>query len=229
MVEGIESAAEAHLHSRRLVLGAASGSQQGSFNEQRMQFCVTHETEFRIIECSMCRSSGVLVGLGQVDSSVCVDCMKKPNSNRKSKVKMEEAWQKVKPRNDKFPKRTEEGHENEELPILTAAEKALIAMVHPAVTITKNSFQQRKFRQDRISLLQSTDKTWATVLPRENLHSRFMVVERRCGVKGRKYIVGNAESVAVVSVRAPSGVRQEEEVWRVGVECRGSGSTTERG
>ena len=42
---------------------------------------------------------------------------------------------------------------------------------------------------------EETEKTWAKVLPRENLHSSFMVDERRFGVKGHECIVGNAESV----------------------------------
>jgi len=88
--------------------------------------------------------------------------MKKKKS-QKSDVMMEEEWAKVKPQNEKYPKRTEAGHQNEELPLQTAVKKALIAMVHPVVIITKNSFQQRKFWQERIPLLQSTDMTWASV------------------------------------------------------------------
>ena len=46
-----------------------------------------------------------------------------------------------------------------ELPLLTPAEKAVIAAVHPVVTVTKNVISIKKFRRESISLLQDSEKT----------------------------------------------------------------------
>ena len=48
--------------------GAATESQQWLFNQNRLEFCITHEIQFEIIKCS-CGSSGVLVGLDQIGST----------------------------------------------------------------------------------------------------------------------------------------------------------------
>jgi len=125
----------------------------------------------------------------------CLDENTNSKQSKKGEQKLAEAWAKVRPQDQNFPKRTEPGHENKELPLLTDGEKALIAVVHPVVTIMINIFQNKKFRQESLSLLQSSDETWATVLLRENLKGMLLVVERRFGEKGRKYIVGNAERV----------------------------------
>ena len=42
---------------------AKEGSQQGIFNKKRMEFCMEKELETKIIHCTQCQSTGVLVGL----------------------------------------------------------------------------------------------------------------------------------------------------------------------
>ena len=118
--------------------GAASGSQQDIFNTKRLEYMVENELQFRVIRCPKCLSSGILVG-EQTNSSVCLGCLDENSNTKQSKKgeqKLAEAWAQVRPRDKNFPKRTETGHENEELPLLTDGDKALIAVVHPVVTIS---------------------------------------------------------------------------------------------
>jgi hypothetical protein len=46
--------------------GAADDSCQGIYNK-RMQLCIAKECQWRIIECPECLSTGILVGLDQID------------------------------------------------------------------------------------------------------------------------------------------------------------------
>ena len=148
------------------------------------------ELESKVIHCEQCGSTGILVGLDQVTSTICVHCLEH-NSNRSSekKAQFNEAWDKVRPVNKTFPKRVEKGHETEELPTLTPGEKAVIAAVHPVVTVTKNFIANKKFKQESISLLHNSQKTWCKVLPRNDLQHRFMIIERRFKNSTSRYIL----------------------------------------
>ena len=55
--------------------GAPDDSEQGQYNDQRMQLCVTQECQWKLIECNSCDSTGLLVG-DQIDSELCYDCVK---------------------------------------------------------------------------------------------------------------------------------------------------------
>ena len=135
------------------------------------------------------------MGLNQINSSVCYDCSKLKSLNKDKKAKYEKSWDKVRPQTNSFPKRAEAGHESEDLPILTPGEKSLIALVHPAVTLTLNSMANKKFRQESISLLHNPEYTWSRVLPRSDLRNRFMVVERRFKNRPSRYIIANVQNV----------------------------------
>ena len=64
--------------------------------------------------------------------------MKTKVDEHKPKNVENEIWQnKVKPKSPGFPKRTEEGHKNEYLPDINAAERAANALVHPVTTVKK--------------------------------------------------------------------------------------------
>ena len=175
---------------------ANDDSQQGIFNQQRMEFCVEKELESKVIHCEQCGSTGILVGLSQVTSNICMGCLEDNNNKSSDKrAEFKEAWVKVRPADKTFPKRVEEGHETEELPTLTPGEKAVIAAVHPVVTVTKNFIANKKFKQESISLLHNSQQTWCKVLPRNDLQHRFMIIERRFKNSTSKYIVANAQKV----------------------------------
>lgn len=165
-------------------------------NEERMQFCVDNEFVEKIIHCPQCKSTGLLVGLDQIDSSLCYDCVKlNALRSEKEKTEMNMAWEKVRP-TESYPKRTEEGFEHEDLPFLSPAERAAIAPVHPIVTVTKNSYSNKKLRQESISLEQDPVPTWCKILPRRSLKQRFMVIESTSKKSGKRHGIVNPERVA---------------------------------
>jgi len=170
---------------------AEENTQQGLFNKKRMEFCVEKELTSQVIKCTQCKSMGVLVGLNQVNSNVCVDCL-----HNKQNAKFNDAWSRVQPANPQYPKRVERGHEMEELPVLTVAERAVIAAVHPVVTVTKNFVANKKFKQESISLLQNSEKTWSKILPRSDLKDRFIVVERTFKNSQKRYIIANVQHIS---------------------------------
>ena len=172
---------------------ATDDSRQGIFNKKRMELCMEKELEAKVIHCKQCMSTGVLVGLDQVNSEICMDCVTQKGFS--TKAKLEEAWAKVRPAVETYPKRVEVGHESEDLPTLTPGEKAIIAVVHPCVTVTKNFIANKKYKQESISLLQNSQNTWSKFLPRSNLQNRFMIVERRFKNSNNKYIIANAAKV----------------------------------
>jgi len=171
-------------------------SQQGIFNEKRMEFCIQKELETKIIHCPECESTGVLVGLDQINSAICVDCLDLKYMNNQTRKSHIDAWAKVKPASQNYPTRAESGHESEELPILTVGERAVIAAVHPVVTVTKNFVANKKYKQESISLLQNSQATWAKILPRTDLQNRFIVVERTFKDANKKYIICNPHKVS---------------------------------
>ena len=169
--------------------GAPDDTEQGQYNDKRMQLCVTKECEWKIIECRNCDSTGILVG-DQIDSEICYDCLKLYRVNEKERKKREEAWNKVKPISKDFPKAAD----GKDLERLSPGEKAVISPVHPVVTIKKNHYADKRLRLECISLLQDPVPTWVKTLPRTSLASRFMIIERRVK-QCEKYIVANADRV----------------------------------
>lgn len=105
------------------------------------------------------------------------------------------AWESVRPTSVEYPRRVEEGRESEDLPRLYPGDKAVIAPVHPVVTVRKNYLACMKLRQESITLLQDPQPTWCKILPRTDLKDRFVVIERTTKEHTRRHIVANPDSV----------------------------------
>ena len=124
---------------------------------------------------------------------------------RKTKIKLDEhkpkngeneIWQnKVKQKSLGFPKRTEEGHKNEYLPDINAAERAANALVHPVTTVKKYFMWYKRFLCQSITLSQQCDETQAKLLSHTDLKGRLIIIE--CTVKNieKKYICVDSEKV----------------------------------
>jgi hypothetical protein len=140
---------------------APDQSPQGIYNDKRMQFCVTEECWFRIIECPECQSTGILVDLDQIEATVCYDCVQlRIMTSQQEKKKKADAWNEVRPKSKQYPKRTEKGHEKEDLPALQPGDNAVIAPVLPVVTVKKQYYADKKLRKESISLVQDCGPTW---------------------------------------------------------------------
>ena len=116
--------------------------------------CVTNECQWKLIECPRCQSTGVLIGLDQVQLDICYDCFKIRQVSQKEKEQKDETWNKVRPVSKEYPKRIERGHQSEDLPYLEPGDKAVIIPVHPVVTVKKNYYPNKKLRLKSISLVQ---------------------------------------------------------------------------
>jgi hypothetical protein len=174
---------------------ARDDSAQGIYNDERMKLCIEQELAYKIISCSKCMCKTLLVGLDQINSKICIDCTELNHCKNVTKKKDNEAWNKVKPQSQSYPKRTEPGHEQEDLPNLLPGDRAVIAPVHPVVTIKKNYIANNQLRQECISLQQDPMLTWSRILPRTDLKSRYMVIERRMKDESRRYIAANVDKV----------------------------------
>lgn len=60
-------------------------SRQGKYNHSRMQFLVKQQLVYRNLVCPQCGVTALLVGLDQIDSKVCIDCLEL--NRRKPKIK----------------------------------------------------------------------------------------------------------------------------------------------
>ena len=169
--------------------GAEDDSEQGQYNDKRMQLCVTHECQWKVIECKNCGSTGLLVG-DQTDSSVCRDCVELGNENARVTEQKQEAWSKVSPATKEYPK-TASG---QDLPYLDPGDKAVLSPLHPACTVTKTVYGDKRLRQESITLVQNPLPIWCKILPRTSLTDRFMIIERRVR-DAVKHIVANADRV----------------------------------
>jgi len=140
------------------------------------------ESEFvhNIVHCKQCQSTGLLVGMDQVMSEdLCYDCIcLNKTTNKKSKQEKLDAWAKVRPACKQYPKRTEAGNQNQDLPHLYPGDRDVIAIVHPVVTVKRTYFQNKQLRHESISLLGDVEKIWVQVLPRTNFQGSLREPER---------------------------------------------------
>jgi len=81
------------------------------------------------------------------------------------------------------------------LPTVTLGEKAIIAVVHPAVTVTKNFIANKNSNKEAPRYFKILKRTWCKVLPRNDLQHRFMIIERRFENSTSKYIITNSQKV----------------------------------
>jgi hypothetical protein len=154
------------------------------------------------MKCPQCGVTALLVGLDQIDSTLCIDCLEAKRRKPEIRKKYEDAWTKVRPA-DETPtvvrRNPAKGGQQivEHLPSLNPAEQALIALVQPVVTIRRNFVACRKYRQECLNLLHNPEKTWCKILPRKDLHDRFVVIERRHKSSTMKYMIADPSKVRV--------------------------------
>ena len=103
------------------------------------------------------------------------------------------AWKKVCPTSLDYPRRVD--RPDLDLPDLSPGEKAIIAPIHPAVTISRNYLGSKKLRQESISLLQDPEPTWSGILPRSDLNKRFVVIQRTSNDNKERYVKVDREKV----------------------------------
>ena len=173
-------------------------SNQAIYNNKRLELCMNEELAYTIVHCKQCQTDSLMMGVDQLRvSDCCYECLSL-QSRKKELAKDKEKksqWEKVRPTSRQYPKRTEVGRTHEDLPDLYPGDKAVIALVHPVVTVKKTYFRNKKLRQESISLLGEPDKTWVKVLPREDLKERFFVLERTGKNGNMKHIVANRDRV----------------------------------
>jgi len=133
---------------------------------KRLQYFVQHELQTVVKHCDWCKSTGILVGVDQIDSACCYDCMAANNSTgQKKKAEKEKAWDSVRPKSMEYPKvvvvDNNDGAQNgmSDLPLLYPGDKACISPVHPVVTVCKNYMTNKKLRQESITFKQDPQQT----------------------------------------------------------------------
>ena len=139
-----------------------------------MQFCVTDEWSYVIKHCDRCQSTDILVGQSEVDSRYCDSCLEIDTIRDKTKRDaMTDAWDKIRPSSRDYPKRVEPSHQHEDLPPLSVGERSALALTLPFVTVIKNHVQNKRLRQESITV-ESTQfqQTVTHLLPRTDLKTR---------------------------------------------------------
>ena len=174
-------------------------SDQNKFNDERMQFWLNHDMDTTLLpRCDKCGCSDLLYGKDEQMFTICRDCRALYNHEGKQKTKNveHETWmEKVKPKSEEFPRRTENQHLTEYLPDNNVAEKAAIAVVHPVCTIKKYFMWYKRLRCESLTLTQDPDPTWAKLLPRTDLKGRFVIIERTVKEADKRYICVDSEKV----------------------------------
>jgi hypothetical protein len=162
--------------------GAADESAQGRLNDARMDLWKKEQCQFKLLTCGKCGVTVPLVGLEQMNCKMCPDCLAVSRMKPSLKQEYEEAWETVRPK-ENHPKSVTPGFEGTSLPELTPAEKAIIAIIHPVVTVRRNQLGVREFKQESITLLNNPENTWAKFLPRISLKDRYIILERKSDQK----------------------------------------------
>ena len=173
------------------------GSAQAIYNEKRLEFCMDNELTQKLVYCEQCKTTSLMVGLEQINSRTCYDCLLLKDKVPSYVKELRQAWDEVRPSSDTYPKNTESGHTDEDLPYLYPGDKSVLALIFPVVTVRKTYFRNKQLRQESISLLGQPEKTWVQVLPRTSLKERFFVLERIGKDSQTKYIVANRKRVEV--------------------------------
>ena len=151
---------------------AKEGTDQYEYNHKRLQYFVEQELQSIVKHCDQCQSTGILVGLDQIDSTCCYDCLAaNMHRGRTAEAEKQKAWESVRPKSMEYPKTVEKSNgaaQNtmSDLPLLYPGEKAIIAPVHPVVTVCKNYIANKKLRQESITLnpVSYTHLTLPTIL-----------------------------------------------------------------
>jgi ribosomal protein L37E len=152
---------------------AKDGSTQSVRNHEVLQACVREDFKYVIKQCEECGSTTLLVGRQEIRASICDSCGDGAKRTESTQTQMKEAWAEVRPSTNAYPKRVEEDRANEDLPPLSVAERSAIAVTLPFVTVTKNHLNNKRLKQESITVKsEQFQLTAAKVLPRTNLQSR---------------------------------------------------------
>jgi len=183
----------------------ADDSVQGKHNVDILKRGTEFLFDFDIVrKCKTCGCTGILVGDQRRQLEMCWDCYKlslakKPKNAKRGPTKADvrmDRWNKeVKP-SARWPKCVDGSGRN--LPVLSAGDKSVICIVHPAVTVMREFKSGIKYKQEACCLLKDKpDQLWADVVPRTDLKDRYLVIQqqRKSGRKG--YIVANPGNVKV--------------------------------
>jgi hypothetical protein len=105
------------------------------YNEARLAMYVKEEMVHKLVRCRNHGTTSLLVGLDQVQSDdLCYDCLLVKDHKKELKERKMDAWGRVRPETDQFPKRIELGHTDEDLPDLFPGKKAVIALFRRVLT-----------------------------------------------------------------------------------------------
>jgi hypothetical protein len=196
------------LETPRFRWSAPDDSSQGQYNIKRLEFLYKEELVWRFVLCSKCGVRALLVGLDQIESTMCMDCIGLDRGKSDLKQKKMDAWENVKPRllcpKKLLPDQTSQSNRmnigqpvtSGDLKSPTPAERAVMALAHVVVEIQKHYCMAKTYRQHHILLkAKNPQSTWCKVLPRTHLHDRFVVLERRFSNAVKKYIYADPENV----------------------------------
>jgi hypothetical protein len=75
---------------------AKEGTDQFEYNHRRLKYFVEHELETVIKHCDRCKCTSILVGVDQIDSAYCYDCVTDRRRGKAAK-EFEEDWKSVRP------------------------------------------------------------------------------------------------------------------------------------
>jgi len=67
---------------------AKHGTDQCEYNHKQLQYFVHHELQTAVKHCDRCKSTGILVGLNQIDSAHCHHCVVSDINTRSVQVKI---------------------------------------------------------------------------------------------------------------------------------------------
>lgn len=178
---------------------ASKHSRQGKYNHSRMQFLLTRESQYKILHCPQCGVTALLVGMDQINSKVCIDCLQLNRKTEQTKKRFEEVWLKVKPSDEVLKKVGAGGNEHmqngEQLPNLNPGEESLLALYQPVVTVQRNFLASKRFKQESLNFVHSAEKTWCKILPRKSLENRFIIIEKRFSKGTQKYMIADPETI----------------------------------
>ena len=124
-------------------------SNQAIYNNKRLELCMNEELAYDVVHCKICKTDSLMIGVDQLDvDGRCYECLLLQGLSKESNKEKEKkaCWEKVRPKSRDYPKRTEAGHTHEDLPDLYPGDKAVIALVHPVVTVKKTYFRNKKLQ-----------------------------------------------------------------------------------
>jgi hypothetical protein len=168
--------------------GASDDSEQGRFNHARLRLWADKQCCTKLLTCPECGVTVLLVGIEQQNYEMCPDCVAAGRLKSSSKKELKDTWSRVRPKAQR-PKCVTPGYEDADLPELMPGDKAVIALIHPVVTVRRNQQGVSELKEECIHLLQNPKNAWAKFLPRVNLTDRYVILERKNESRPSRYII----------------------------------------